>query len=324
MTTEAPNNGGDYLYDRAGIADPTVERLESLLAPLRHDGRPLRFASRPARRSWRAAASAAVLLFAVTLGYFFMRDRAQDDNGKSTPAFALRCSETGEALDAGAWVVAGAETRELELDRLGRITLSPATRLQLRTVGADETLLYLERGEIHATVAVDARPRFFQVETDAARCVDLGCRYSLSVDASGDSFVRVELGRVAFEHGTREVYVPAGAECRARKGVGAGTPRFVDAPSALVRAFDHFDSLASAAAADRRDAALAALNAVTSDRDTLSAWHLLQESDAGVVRAALAKLATISGRPLIGELQSAPVAAAEREDWKLYLEFRCW
>jgi hypothetical protein len=198
------------------------------------------------------------------------------------------------------------------------VLLAADSRLQVRHVSDETTRLYLARGSLEAKVTKDARPRFFQVDTDAARCVELGCRYSLSVGDDGGSTVRVLTGQVAFEAGPREVFVPAGASCVARKGRGPGTPRFDDAREAVVQAFDAYDAAPEEA---KRTLALAALDVVRDGRDTLPAWHLLQDPDATVTAAALAKLETVAGRCDAGTTEPA---AKVRAAWKELLEARCW
>jgi hypothetical protein len=46
---------------------------------------------------------------------------------------------------------------------------------------------------------------------------------------------------VAFEHGGRESFIPAGARCATRPGTGPGTPYMSDAPQALSDALSVLD-----------------------------------------------------------------------------------
>ena len=54
---------------------------------------------------------------------------------------------------------------------------------------------------------ISGKSLFVQTRTPATNCVDLGCKYTLTVDGAGDSLVEVTMGRVAFEDRGREVYV---------------------------------------------------------------------------------------------------------------------
>jgi hypothetical protein len=235
------------------------------------------------------------------------------------PATRIVVASASVPIAVGEWIETRGDTREVRVGDLGTVKVAQNSRLELRHVSDETTRLYLERGAIEARVSADARPRFFQVDTDAARCVDLGCRYTLEVADDGVATVRVVTGQVAFETETREVFVPAGATCVARRDRGPGTPRFDDAPETLARAFDAYD--AAAGATDRRDRARAALDAVSGGRDTLPAWHLLQDQDAEIARAAAARLEAVAGRC---DTPEGADAAAVRAAWKERLRSECW
>src|SRR5436309_715730 len=85
----------------------------------------------------------------------------------------------------------------------------------------------LERGKLHAFIT--APPRLFFVDTPSAEAIDLGCEYTLAVDDAGIGLLHVTLGWVMLERDGRESYVPIGAMCETRPGVGPGTPFFEDA-----------------------------------------------------------------------------------------------
>jgi FecR-like protein len=306
----------DYLFDRTGSPDPDVERLERVLRPLgRRDGSPVKAAPRGAPRRARlflfaglAAAAAAVVLMMAPL-----RPPAPPSGPRVVDATASAPIAVGDRIETRDG------PREVLVGDLGRVTVAKDSRVALRHVSDETTRLYLERGAIEARVSADARPRFFQVDTDAARCVDLGCRYTLDVDEHGVATVRVVTGQVAFETETREVFVPAGATCVARRDRGPGTPRFEDTSDAVAKAFDAYDAATDAPA--RRDRARAALDAVTGGRDTLPAWHLLQDADAEIARAAAARLEAVAGRC---DVPPGADAATVRAAWKEHLWADCW
>jgi FecR-like protein len=316
----AVSENDEHLFDGTGSPDPDVARLERLLRPLgRADLAPV--AARPRRRGPLLVAALATAAAAVMVA-ILLHEQSAPPSDPQTPAVAdgprVHDAERDASFAAGEWVDAGDEDREILIGDVGRVRLAAQSRLQVRHVSDDTTRLYLARGLLEASVSADARPRFFQVDTDAARCVDLGCRYTLEAGEDGVATVRVLTGQVAFEAGSREVFVPAGASCVARKDRGPGTPRFDDARAEVASAFDAYDA---APAEKRRDAALAALAAVRNGRDTLPAWHLLQDADADVVRAAHDRLETVAGRcDDGGTAPSAKVRAA----WKEYLEVHCW
>lgn len=338
----------DFLFDRTGPADPEVERLERVLRPLGAresppapdgadgesgaGGSDADRASRAAARGRRVPVPPAApritlsdvrilaTLVLALIGVVVHFTSSGDESGSEAEAERrLRADEDGRArIDADAlarpegWIETFRDGRDLELTPVSRVRLAPRTRLEVRALTDDLHELYLERGTIEAFVAADARPRLFQVVTEAARCVDLGCKYTLTVSDDGSmATVRVSIGQVAFETPTREVFVPAGAYARAYVGAGPGTPRFDDADPAVASGFDAFDAAVGPA---RRDAALAALAVVRTPRDTLPAWHLLQEPDADVVRAAadtLTRVAAASGLQPPPEALPGPDAPAD-------------
>lgn len=333
----------DYLFDKSGEPDADVARIERALRPLgRRDDAPIP-AIAPRTRWMRlalataAAAAAAAVFVAVMMPKPEVHDStvARDPiiNAVSNSA-PVRVDDWIETTNAGRELQVfsvrpdrrNRDADEREVDRpvfgisdLLTVSLRPNSRLQLRHLSDETTRLYLARGSLEARVAANARPRFFQVDTDAARCVDLGCRYTLDVTDDGVATVRVVTGQVAFETETREVFVPAGAVCVARKGRGPGTPRFEDARESVAAAFDAYDVATDAST--RRGCALSALDAVRDGRDTLPAWHLLQDPDVEVVRAAQTKLAVVAGRC---EIADGAAAAKVRAAWKDWLEGKCW
>jgi hypothetical protein len=319
----------EYLFDKTGAPDPEVAKLERALRPVgRGDDAPVVFEDAPRRPTpWifgLAAAAAACLV--VTASLFFFPTVAPFPPRPNTTT-AIPPSSSGPTIQdatadasfaVGEWVETKDAEREILVGDLGRVTLAAQSRLQVKHVSDEETRLYLERGSLEAFVSAGARPRFFQVDTDAVRCVDLGCRYTLEVADDGDAKVRVVTGQVAFEDGKREVFVPAGAVCVAKKGRGSGTPRFEDAPPAVAKAFDAYDA---ASPDDRPKLAAAALQTVRDDRDTLPAWHLLQDADAETARAAAARLELVAGKIDFGADVSE---AGYRNAWKERLAAKCW
>jgi hypothetical protein len=310
----------DYLWDKSGEADPDVQRLENLLAPFAHDPGAARVPAIPRRTPraprWIAVVGGAAAAAAVVLFVLPPREPVPH-RPPAAPGPVLEVVGPGRHLAEESWIESGGEQAELRLGDVGRITLAPQSRLQVRRLGADETRLFLAQGELEATVSADAHPRFFQVDTPAARCVDLGCRYTLTVDDAGDAYVRVVTGQVAFENHGREVYVPAGATCRATRADGAGTPRFERTDSVLVARLDAYDAAARLPPGERRRRAESVLVTAATAYDTLPLWHLLQDPDEEIARRARARLTELAGalEPAVPDERVRP-DAAERARWK--------
>ena len=309
-----------WLWDRTGPPDEDVERLERLLAPLGLGEGAAALGSPPRLVAWVPFGVAASLLVAGLVAWALARSEQPAGTapaGKIAPGSALVAD--GRPVLAGAWIRAGDAPRQVVLGEMGSVTLDPGSRLQVTRVGADETRLFLERGSLEARISAAARPRFFQVDTKAARCVDLGCRYTLAVEEGGVARVRVVTGQVSFETEEREVFVPRGATCAASPGSGPGTPRFEDSPPALVEALDAFDAAVSAPGARRRELSARVLAEVKTPRDTLVAWHLLEDRDAEIARAAAGALEQRAGRPPGLSDAADRATVGDRALWKDHL-----
>ena len=288
---ESQMDENGYLWNRSGEPDPTVARLESILAPLRHRGE---MPALPARRSppihwlrgWAlpALSAAAVVLVAAALWATFGMPRA----GWSVQSMAGSPVVDGSALDGtradsveagktarlgvGDWLVTdGASRARIDVGAIGRVDIEPNTRVQLVEARGREHRMALARGTIHARIW--APPRFFYVNTPSAVAIDLGCEYTLHVDDSGAGLIRVTSGWVAFESDGRQAYIPEGAVGATRPGSGPGTPRYDDAPSGYGEALNRIDF--GAPEDPGRAAALELVLSTARRRDALTLWHLL-------------------------------------------------
>jgi hypothetical protein len=201
--------------------------------------------------------------------------------------------------------------------------LAPGSSLRVVEAGKERTRLFLEHGRLEAFVSADVRPRFFQVETPAVVCVDLGCRYVLEVDEkSGETHVRVTVGQVAFETDGDAVYVPRGAEARALPGRRLGTPRFSDAPPDVGSALDAFD--AAKPHSELRVKLAAKIAQITeAESETLPLWHLLHDPDSEVVRHAEGALIRIAGLPPSAAGRKM-VERIDPEVWREHLDLLWW
>ena len=277
----------DYLWDRSGPPDPEIERLERTLAPLRYRHRADLFDARtPARNWWALAAAAGVIVAAVALQ---MRtplppDTAwQVDSVHGHASMGNRQAAVAMSLRAGQMVRTGSDTEmTLRADEFGTMLIGPDSELRAAT----DRRVELQRGLLHAYIW--APPRQFVVDTPSARAVDLGCQYTIDVDASGDGLLQVSVGWVAFQYGGQEAFIPAGAACVTRKNQGPGIPFYEDAAEPLRR---------SLAAFEKGDtAALGGILTAARPSDGLTLWHLLTrvaEHDRGRVFDRFAELVTL-------------------------------
>lgn len=283
----------NYLWDRSGT-DETVEKLESLLAPASFAPARTRRPAPPAPGR-RFPLVPSILIVAASLllvaGLFTRRVE---------------------------FIAIPSEARTVDLGRYGEVRAEAGTVLRTIRLSDEEIRLRLERGTIHASITLEARPRLVQVETPATTCIDLGCHYTLTVDPRGRTTVHVETGRVAFQDRGREVFVPAGASCRAEPGSGSGTPHWDDAPAALVEAIHAYDVSASER---RREAAVELCRRASTPRDALTIWHLLQDADRRTREVGLNTLENLAGRPGGVSRQSVlDQDPAALEAWKQHLD----
>jgi len=251
----------DYLWDRSGPPDPAVRELERKLKGFRY---------RPKRRWWPLAiAAAAAALVAVGLQ---MRE--------PPAAWNVEWIEgSGESrLQVGEWLATGDGRARIEVADIGSVDVQPQSKVRLVRTGETEHRLALQEGRLEAMVY--APPRLFVVDTPGAAAVDLGCAYTLEVDANGVGLLDVTSGYVQLEAKDAPAsYVPQGAICRMRPGKGPGVPYFRDAPEAL-RDVDPADEAAVRAALD-----------AARPRDSLTLWHLVPRVDATLRHVLVDRLA---------------------------------
>lgn len=309
-------DNSDYLWDGSGEPDPEIQRLESALGKFRHrGGRPafpdvvpaapwwsvLRL-TWPSRLAGLAAVMALVAMVAAVAVWFVVHGNRQSPAPSGGPASGWQVariagtpqvagtavgSQTGR-LAPGQMLVTDSRSRaEISADETGKIEVDPDTRLRVVESGAERKRLALDRGVIHAFIW--APPGEFMVDTPSATAVDMGCAYTLQVDDSGAGLLRTTLGWVGFRLDGHDAFIPAGAVCATRPGIGPGTPCFEDASPAFRSALAQFDF----GPPDQRAASLDTILAQARKRDALTLWHLLvrvEGNDRGRVYIRLAQL----------------------------------
>ena len=296
----------DYLWDRSGPPDPEIARLERLLRPLGHHATvaPKAIAANGARRASRRlpaqllAAAAVVLAVAAAL---FVALRPEPEGVawtvgriEGSPVVGMRTIGDHARLPVGAVLETDAVSRaRIEVADIGLVDVDPLTRVELVHSSDKQHRLRLLRGTLHASIV--APPGEFVVETPSSTAVDLGCAYTLRVDERGVGEVHVTAGWVGFEWGGRESFIPAGAMCQTRPGIGPGTPYFADAPPRLREALETLD-FDTADPARRRSALRVVLEDARAE-DGVTLWHLLTRladaEERGLVHDRLATLVPV-------------------------------
>ena len=240
----------DYLWDRSGPADPEVARLEQLLAPLAHD-RPLDELGlrkrTPSRAPWIAAGVALAAAAAVLV--LVLRPGTPGEAGAAcasgegyafttggSPAMCGGGTVASGVLPVGGTLDTGPGTARLAIAKIGSAELGPGTRIRLdRSVEGEREQLHLERGRMHAQVT--APPRMFAVTTPSTGVVDLGCEYTIEIDARGVGWIEVQSGKVELETSAKALIIaPAGTTARMRAGRQPSVPVVTGATAQLVAA----------------------------------------------------------------------------------------
>jgi FecR protein/Putative zinc-finger len=196
----------------------------------------------------------------------------------------LGCFRVGELLETD-----NGSRAKIKVAEIGHVELEPNSRVRLIETSDAEHRLALDRGTMHATI--HAPPRLFFVNTPSAEAIDLGCAYTLEVDDDGRGFLHVTSGWVALVRDGRESFVPVGAMCETRPGVGPGTPFFDDASDEFRQALARFDFESGG-----RDALKVVLR-LARDRDTFTLWQLLQRVDEPTRQKVLDRMIALVGLP---------------------------
>jgi FecR protein len=331
------NEDNRYLWDGSGTPDPEIERLEQALGPLRApaEAPDLPMLARPRRWVMPTVAVAGVLAAAAAVVMVVQGGRGGGPEApvaKVSPAGSTAEPATGApapteipALDLRpSWplrLVAGQarignrpvsakgrihvgevlETEsdgkaQLEVPAVGTVEVEAFTRVELVTASDRQQRLRLHRGALEASIY--APPGKFYVETPAGTAIDLGCAYSVNVDASGNGRLQVRSGWVGFRLGKRESLLPAGAECSLRAGRGPGTPRLADASEYFRRAVNVLDGPSSQ---EEQAFALGTVLSQARPQDAFTLWHLLDrlppESRPAVLRRLVQLVPAAAGVP---------------------------
>jgi predicted anti-sigma-YlaC factor YlaD len=177
----------------------------------------------------------------------------------------------------------------VEVGLIGEIEIEENSRIRLVDASFNEHRIALEHGRLEAKIS--APPRLFFVDTPSAEAIDLGCAYTLEVDDRGRSFLHVTKGWVALVRDGRESYVPIGAMCETRPGVGPGTPYFANASDTLKDALERLDF------ENGGDEALAVVLAESRDKDTYTLWHLLSRVEGERRERVMERMIELVGLP---------------------------
>jgi hypothetical protein len=242
----------EYLWDRSGEPDPEIAKLERALAEFRYRGETRRV--RP--QTMALAAAAACLIIAAVSGTFWLHRKPVSE-----------WQIAGKRISVGETIETGINSKaKLEAQSFGEVQLEPNSRLQVLPSSGGNQRLALRRGTMHALIW--APPANFFVDTPSARAIDLGCSYTLTVLPDDSGLLTVQTGWVAFQNGSIESFIPAGAACHTRPNLGTGLPYFASTSKELRDAITKFDETGG------REG-LPQIVASARKQDAITLWHLL-------------------------------------------------
>ena len=277
---------------------------------------------------WRPqfAAIAAAVVVVILIGMWVSRNRQIQPAGPAWQVATLngrptigstQISGRGE-LAVGQWLETDQNSSaQINVASIGQVQVDPNTRVRLVATKPTEHRLELARGQMSARIW--APPRLFFVDTPSAVAADLGCAYTLIVDNSGSSLLRVTSGWVALELKDRESVVPAGAACQTRPGIGPGTPYFEDAGAEFLTALTEFDFDSNPAEKSR---ALTRLLQTSRVKDTLTLWHLLARVNGDERRRVFDRMTSLVDLPAdVTREGILNLDSAMLNKWKEKLEF---
>ena len=308
-STNAEHN--DYLWDGSGTPDPEIQRLELVLEKLRREHLvqpvfPQVESVAPRSSRWTALTSAAwwprfvaATVCATALVVALLLSRSNFPSSFTGTAWSVETSTSEDAPArksvlpvGGTFETDSTSTASIAVGEVGRLDVEPSTRLRLVQSAEGRKRIALDRGTIHA--AIWAPPGQFVVDTPSATAVDLGCMYTLQVDASGGGVLRTTMGWVGFHSRGRESFVPAGAAVSVYAQTGPGTPYFEDASNDLRSALSEFDTSSDPAA---RHKALQIVLREARFHDGLTLWHLLLRAGEADRTAVFERLAALVPPP---------------------------
>lgn len=297
------------------VADLSLPEAEPSMAPhwLSPEG-----AARPRKIVFALAPIAAVLAIAAVAILYFNREAGDSwevARLSGQPMIEANPIARTARLRPGEWLETDERSRALiHVGLLGQVEVDPRSRVRLVKTGANEHRLALARGRLYASIV--APPRLFQVETPSAVAIDLGCAYTLDVDESGASLLRVTSGWVSLARGGRESFVPAGAAARAEPDGRLGVPYFEDASEKFRQALARFDF------GNDKTSAFATVLAEARARDALTLWHLVARVEGDERERTYERLvALVPASKTLSKADTLRLDPATLSQWKEAVEF---
>lgn len=287
----------DPLWDPTEEGDDDLQALETALQPIGVRARavPVRWRKGRRVRVWPFAAAATVACLAVLGSIQYRLSWVSGDPWQTSHAGPL---SVGQSI-----TVVGDQPLDVRVARIGRLSVSKGSQLDLVQTRAGGHVVRLERGHLRARIW--APPGFFSAQVGDATIVDLGCEFDLW-QGGGAGRVLVRSGWVSYRLADEDILVPAGYQLTYRDGQ-ARSPMRPRASPDLIRATARLDAaLARGANEEEVDALSAqAAGAMTKD-DAFTALSLLTR---------FPKLARTELYPALAQALGTQPSLAHRQAW---------
>jgi hypothetical protein len=275
-----------YLWDGTGEPDSEIVEFERALASFRYDQRPIALPDvsmgKRGRGHWNLrlafAAIAIASFFIGTVVFFAVRHH------RHTWELTVQVGhpEINGVVYDKAMVAIGQSIRtdhiseaKLYLANVGTLQLYGDSDMSLVESRASRQRVFLRYGNVHA--AIDAPPSVFIVDTPAARAIDLGCEYDLTIDPDGNGTLKVTAGWVQLVFSDRQSLVPQGASARIAHGGLLSPPYFDDASPEFKELLIQFSTDQDHTEAERM-AKLQQILAHARKKDSYTLIHLLRDA----------------------------------------------
>ncbi len=199
------------------------------------------------------------------------------------------------------------QTLQLDVARIGQLTLAPSTRVTLLETRRGAHRVQLEQGQLRAKIW--APPGWFVVSGAGWELVDLGCEFELFKQSDGSGSVLVHSGWIAYRTLGKELLLPAGFAAQlAKNDIGRplrpqASVEFHAAIGALDQQLAHDPQVAIAQT-------LTLANQVAATAQIADAYTLLN------ILQTHPQLAGSRVYDQLAEFLNLPIGSAHREDWR--------
>jgi hypothetical protein len=278
--------------------DPAINLNNILYSPLRRREDTLfkiKLRRRVLRSRWIAVgAPLSAVLAAILISVFYFSKTSpafwQVQTLKGSPVAGDKIINDSGILPAGGWLKTDIHSgARLKTGMAGEMDVDPGSELQLVSTKENDYKVYLKFGRLY--VKIWTPTNLLSLIIPSAYVIDKGSTYTIEVDKSGSSSLRVITGSIIIRSGTDNEIIPAGAVCETMKNRNPGTPYFQNSSAAFKTALSVYDF------GNRSRADLEKVIQNAGKNDAMSLWYLLKDTSPGGMELVYNKLAELVPPP---------------------------